>query len=196
MKNILFLLVGLLLISCNPEEPIVEKIKIDPLATVDIKPDPKGWGGLRSTTHLSPLEIVEQTTAMQYYNPELLIKLSSDPDSPIERGFDVLQRDLTPDNPMLKMWATDIITEDGEYMAEFIEAKDIILLKFDLKVVDAPRDTIGYIPNETMRTAESAIKTAFANNDVDAIYQIFNEAFTFRPITGAEYKALKESGNQ
>jgi hypothetical protein len=197
-KIILFLLALVVFASCNPEEPIAEKIKIDPLATVDIKPDPKGWGNLRSTNpeHLSPLEIVEKTTVMQYYNPELLISLGSDPESPIERGFDVLQRDLNPDNPKLKMWATDIITEDGEYMAEFIESKDIILLKFDLKVVDAPRDTIGYIPNATMRTAESAIKNAFNNNDVDAIYQLFNEAFTFRPITGAEYKTLKEAGNQ
>ena len=193
-KIILFLLALVVFIGCNPEEPIVEKIKIDPLATVDIKPDPKGWGNLRSTNpeHLSALEIVEQTTAMQYYNPDILDYV----DGVWERGFDEMQRDLNPDNPMLKMWALDIITEEGEYLPHFIESENIILMSFDLTVVDSPRDTIGYIPNSVMRTAETAIKAAYANGDTEAVYQLFNEAFTFRPITGAEYKALKEAGNQ
>ena len=193
-KIILFLLALVVFVGCNPEEPIVEKIKIDPLATVDIKPDPKGWGNLRSTNpeHLSALEIVEQTTAMQYYNPNILDYV----DGVWERGFDEMQRDLNPDNPMLKMWALDIITEEGEYLPHFIESENIILMSFDLTVVDSPRDTIGYIPNSVMRTAETAIKAAYANGDTESVYQLFNEAFTFRPITGAEYKALKEAGNQ
>ncbi len=193
-KFILFLLALVAISGCNPEEPIVEKIKIDPLATVDIKPDPKGWGNLRSTNpeHLSALEIVEQTTAMQYYNPNILDYV----DGVWERGFDEMQRDLNPDNPMLKMWALDIITEEGEYLPHFIESENIILMSFDLTVVDSPRDTIGYIPNSVMRTAETAIKAAYANGDTESVYQLFNEAFTFRPITGAEYKALKEAGNQ
>ena len=192
-KFILFLLALVVFIGCNPEEPIVEKIKIDPLATVDIKPDPKGWGNLRSTNpeHLSALEIVEQTTVMQYYNPDI-IEWS---DGLWERGFHDLQKDLNPDNPMLKMWGIDIITEEGEYLPYFIESENIILISFEL-IDDAPRDTIGYIPNSVMRTAETAIKAAYANGDTEAVYQLFNEAFTFRPITGAEYKALKEAGNQ
>lgn len=192
-KIILFLLALVVFIGCNPEEPIVEKIKIDPYATVDIKPDPKGWGNLRSANpeHLSPLEIVEKTTVMQYYNPDI-IEWS---DGLWERGFHDLQKDLNPDNPMLKMWGIDIITEEGEYLPYFIESENIILISFEL-IDDAPRDTIGYIPNSVMRTAETAIKVAYANGDTEAVYQLFNEAFTFRPITGAEYKALKEAGNQ
>ena len=192
-KIILFLLALVVFASCNPEEPIAEKIKIDPLATVDIKPDPNGWGNLRSTNpeHLSPLEIVEKTTVMQYYNPDI-IEWS---DGLWERGFHDLQKDLNPDNPMLKMWGIDIITEEGEYLPYFIESENIILISFEL-IDDAPRDTIGYIPNSVMRTAETAIKAAYANGDTEAVYQLFNEAFTFRPITGAEYKTLKEAGNQ
>jgi hypothetical protein len=129
---------------------------------------------------------------MQYYNPDILDYV----DGVWERGFDEMQRDLNPDNPMLKMWALDIITEEGEYLPHFIESENIILMSFDLTVVDSPRDTIGYIPNSVMRTAETAIKAAYANGDTEAVYQLFNEAFTFRPITGAEYKALKEAGNQ
>lgn len=200
IKKLLFLLIAVMtLASCKvkntPDEPFI----IDPSATVNIKPDMKGWAKspaqrvkAENPLHLSPLEIVEQTTVVQYYNPNVMQGAEK-----WERTFDdELQRDLNPENPMLKMYATDIINDKGELVIDFVEGYNTILLHFDLKKSQAPRDTIGYIPNSTLRTAEIAIKKAFLDKDYDAVYELFHNAYKFLPITGSEYKALKEARNQ
>lgn len=199
MKKFLFLtLITLLAVACKPDEPKAP-FQIDPLATIDIKPDMKGWAKSAAyrapaeQQHLSPLEIVEQTTVIQIYNPDFLFSSSTGVG---ERLFLDEQRDLNPENPKLMMYGRDIISEEGEYTAEFIEARNIILISFDPFIYDAPRDTIAYIPNGVMQAAEVAIKQAFEQEDTEEIYRLFNEAFTFLPVTGAEYKALKLAGNQ
>lgn len=195
MKNVFLILsvLVLALVGCE-KDPLDNKFKIDPYTTVDIKPDPAGWGGLRSTNpeHLTPLEIVEQTTAMQYYNPDIV----EWEDGFWMRGFSDEQRDLNPENPMLKMWAADIISDEGEYIPHFIESENIVLVIFDDTQPNTPRDTIAYIPNVVVRAAETAIKIAYADNDEEEVYRLFHEAFTFRPVTGAEYAVLMANGEQ
>ncbi|NLO71961.1 MAG: hypothetical protein GX102_13660 [Porphyromonadaceae bacterium] len=196
MKKLLFLILAVALVGCKGNEP-KEPFKIDPLATVNIKPEKGAWKlpAMRviseNPQHLSALEIVKQTTVMQYYNPNIGVGAGK-----IERMFDKLQRDTISETPALKMWATDIINDKGEYVPEFIEAHDIIFIHFHEMTPTTARDTIGYIPNSTIRSAQSAVKSAYDNNDPEEVLRLFNEAFTFRPITGAEYKALKEAGNQ
>lgn len=56
------------------------------------------------------------------------------------------------------------------------------------------RDTIAYIPNAVMREAEKNITEAYARGDYAACYKLFDTAITFFPITGAEWRALKEQG--
>lgn len=201
MKKIIYLFsLVFILASCgnkNEPEPKTPVI-LDPLTTIDIKPAKDGWNktyphapmrvGI-TPTHLTALEIVEQTTALQFYNPNVMDGVDR-----WERGFDEKQRDSNPDDPKLMMWATDVISEKGELVPDFIEGNYFILLKFDLTISGAPRDTLGYIPNSVVRAAETAIKKAYNEGDIDAIYKLFNEAFTFLPITGAEYKILKEEG--
>lgn len=55
-------------------------------------------------------------------------------------------------------------------------------------------DTLAYIPNAQRQAAYEQIKALWDTENWDAIYEIFQNAFTFVPCTGAEYKALKEQG--
>jgi hypothetical protein len=198
MKKILFLALVAVMFGCKSSDGEPTKaFKLDPLATFSIKPAVGAWkvnGQLAKASdsiHLSALEIVKQATVIHFYfvsplTPGLTIG---------ERGFDKLQRDTVSENPSLKMWATDIINSDGIYDPTFIESKDLILLNFKSapsgQYSDIIRDTIGYIPNSVLRAAEIAIKAAYTEKDTAKCYKVFNEAFTFLPITGAEYKALK-----
>jgi len=133
-----------------------------------------------TTQYLSALDIVKQTTVLHYNYMN----------SFAERAFDKLQRDTVSAVPALKMWATDIINTAGVYQSEFIESTDVILVHWKTDRLGA-KDTIAYIPNATLRDAETAIKEAYGKKDLEKCVELFNTAFTFRPTTGAEYRALK-----
>lgn len=195
-KAILLLLIVAAFCACNKDN---DTFTVDPMAKIKLIPDLNAWNtdALRSaqsdTTHLSAFEIVKQATAIQYYN-----KMGSDIDTTCtDRGFDEGQRDTLSSIPTLSMWATDIISSEGLYVPDFIESKNCILVHFDTtKPYGSPRDTIAYIPNAVIRAAQIAIKEAYDIKDYVTVYKIFNEAFTFRPITGAEYRALKSTNQQ
>lgn len=55
-------------------------------------------------------------------------------------------------------------------------------------------DTIGYVPNRVIKAAEAAIHTAFEAGDYERCTQLFETAYTFQPITGAEWRELKAQG--
>ncbi|MCR5697775.1 MAG: hypothetical protein K6G73_12450 [Marinilabiliaceae bacterium] len=55
-------------------------------------------------------------------------------------------------------------------------------------------DTLAYVPYAQRQAAYEQIKPLWDTENWDAIYEIFQNAFTFIPCTGAEYKALKEQG--
>lgn len=189
MKKVIFFLLSVfLLTSCQKDEPKI--FKLDPEAKISIKPDVNSFksGALKiksSVTHLTALEIVQKTTVMRFRNDAIF------GDSDAMRGFSESQRDFNPENPCLKMWATDIISVDGEYVPEFIEGKDCVLEAWSSFGNTRVKDTIAYIPNSVLRKAEADIKAAYAAQNIELIYQIFNEAFTFRPISGEEYRELK-----
>ncbi|MEG1623043.1 MAG: hypothetical protein RR330_06710, partial [Alistipes sp.] len=138
-----------------------------------------------TATHLTALEIVQQVNNLSYNNfkyfPTVLDGLV--------RGFAYTQRDYV--NERLMMWGDDIIVStDGSLNNGFIAGEDLILNR----VIDEQKgtmDTIAYIKNATLRTAEAAIRKAYAEKDYATIYKLFDEAFTFVPITGAEWRALK-----
>lgn len=194
-KAILLLLIVAAFCACNKDN---DTFTVDPMAKIKLIPDLNAWNtdALRSaqsdTTHLSAFEIVNQATAIEYYNIGGTIDTVR-----WERGFDNAQRDTLSEIPTLSMWATDIINLDGIYVPNFIESKNCILVHFDTtKPYGSPRDTIAYIPNSVIRAAQIAIKEAYDIKDYVIVYKIFNEAFTFRPITGAEYRALKSTNQQ
>jgi hypothetical protein len=185
MKKLFYLLIAVLLIACKVDEPKV--FQIDPLATVNIKPAAGTVMKVKSNVnveHLTALEIVKQTTIIQY-------NFKGDR---WERGFESNQRDTISAVPMLKMYGLDIINQEGDYVPDFIESIDCILIKFDTHApYGAPRDTLAYIPNATLRAAELIIKQAYEAKNEELILNTFNTAFTFIPISGAEYRELKKN---
>lgn len=177
MKNLLLLLSILFIaFGCEPESPDINIGKLDPNATILIRPA-KGVK-LRSedTESLTALEIVHRTWAMIYHN-------DYQPGYSIKRGFADVQRDF--EIPALKMWGIDIIDEDGNLKPIFIEAYDILLTTENFA------DTIAYIPNSVLRSAEIAIKAAYSAENYTEVYRLFNEAYTFLPITGNEWHKLQ-----
>lgn len=179
-KTIFILLLSSILVSCSTnDEP--KSQKWDSNAMISLRP----YAGTRSTSHLSAIDIVKQTTNLKFtYKGEFY-----------GRGFADAQRDTV--SLMLRMWGTDIIDQEGKYVPDFIEATDCILQR----VINANKpnmviDTVAYIPNSVLRDAEARIKIAYEKLDYTTCYQIFNESFTFIPITGNEWLALKAIGKE
>ena len=56
------------------------------------------------------------------------------------------------------------------------------------------KDTLAYIPNAQRQAAYEQIKALWDTENWDAIYEIFQNAFTFVPCTGKEFRELKEAG--
>jgi len=189
MKKILFFTLALILISCENEKAF----KLDPNAKIFIKPAENGWRSeaqkvKSNTEHLSALEIVKQATRIMFINPQIF-----GTNNPVIGGF--AGKDTTSAVPALLRWGTDIISQNGEYVPEFIEGTDFVLER--ITNIDKPNqiiDTIGYIPNSILREAEAQIKAAYEAKDNEEVYRIFDENFRFLPITGAEWRALKSQG--
>lgn len=203
MKKILFLLiVTTVFVSCDKSDG-----KLDPNATIKIRPA-AGVKLRAADGQLTALEIIQQTYNMEFWNE------SFNQEAPLTRGFSEAQRDY--DTPLLKMWGTDIIAQDGSFETVFIDGHDVVLLRkilirkegdntttliadpFTISFDELVRpgdivkdDTIAYIPNRIISAARTAIKAAYDSEDYSECYRLFDNAFTFTPITGDEYKRLK-----
>lgn len=189
MKRTIFYLVTMLsILSCSKEDdptptPIKE-FKVLPTDMIYIR-EQTNTTKVASTVHLTGLEIVTQTREIQ-------LELNGEKGM---RSFQESQRNLTAEPPRLMMYATDVITEYITLQEDFITATNVVLVRY---IDDNPRaqDTIAYIPNATLREAETRIRAAFAAKDMEACYEIFNEAYKFVPITGEEWIALKAQNLQ
>ena len=73
----------------------------------------------------------------------------------------------------------------------FFTCTEVIILNNDNPIY---WDTIAYVPYAQRQAAYEQIKALWETENWDAIYEIFQNAFTFIPCMGAEYKALKEAG--
>jgi len=165
-----------MLASCDPkqDEIITEnpKGKFNPEAMITIRPA-KGVSLRSDVTGLTALEIVQQTMGVTFrcnwfsntYYEDVKI---------LDRGFGENQRDYSI--PALKMFGSDIIANDGVFVKDFIYGTDFFLINNEL-------DTIGYIPQSVIDSARISIESAFADSNYVEVYKLFNEAFTFRPIT-------------
>lgn len=178
MKKLLFIIAVILIAGCEKEPS--SKGKLNPNALISIRPA----AGVKS--YLSAKEIVKNTWDMNWYN-------SGVAGTALTRGFSAAQRDTV--NVRLLMWGTDIINQEGKYTGEFIEGIDFILRKaIDLNAFPRVYDTIAYIPNSVITEARGKIVTAFADSNFVEVYRLFDVAFTFTPITGAEWRTLKKAG--
>lgn len=178
MKKLILLLTIILFASCEKEP--VSKGKLDPNALISIRPA----AGVKS--YLSAKEIVKNTRNISFYNPTISGTV-------LTRGFSATQRDTI--NVRLLMWGIDIISQEGNYVPDFIEGNDFVFRKeVDMSATPPVYDTIAYIPNSVIINAKSQIKAAFADSNYVEVYRLFDQAFTFTPITGTEWRALKKAG--
>lgn len=178
MKKAIFLLLSLVFVFASCGEKASKKL--DPNAVLSIRPA-KGVQ-VRSTEHLTALQIVEQTL-----NMEFIYDVTGKPSS---RGFAPAQRDLNPEAPRLKMWGSDIINDYDGLAPIFLKARDVVLTRGE----EYKLDTIAYIPNKILIEGYPKIKEAYDKGDYETVYKMFDSFYTFIPINHAEYEALREKG--
>lgn len=201
MRTVLLAAVALLAISCSKGDDPSSKnnFYLSPNAMIYIKPALEPLAKSSNPEDLSALEIVKQTNGIIFRNEVLW----GDQDATC--GFAKSQRDTTSNPPMLKRWASDLITLDpyGKYylVPDFMDAHDVVFFRVLLGPIDYTgrpvqlRDTIAYTPNAIMKQIQNDVRAALANKDTTLAYKAFN-SWTFTPITAAEYRALKAQGKQ
>ena len=191
-KSLLLLLLITAFVSCSDDKTTTTDFKIDPSATISIKPATGVKMRSANSTHLTAIEIVKQTS---------LICLRDTIGETWTRTFIPNQRDTISSTPKLLMWATDVISITGDlqtgFLGNFLQARDVVFVR-SLTPNDIHRnlDTIAYIPNSILREAETEIISAYTAKNIDSCYNIFNTSYTFIPITGEEWRALKASNQQ
>lgn len=187
MKKLTIILIIALFaaVSCTKEP---SKGQLDPNAMISLKPDLSATQSVQTKAiwHLSNKEIVKQARNLSWYNESIS-------GTSITRGFIEAHRDTV--NVRLLMWGTDIIDQFGNYVTEFIEGRDFVIRRsFTVLPTPPVYDTIAYIPQSIIIAARSQIKAAYDAGDYTTVYALFDNAFKFRQITGAEWRALKAQG--
>ena len=171
-KILLFMSMALLMIACDKKEPDLSKGKLDPNAMITIKAGAVTKSGINGWGDGNALDVVKQALNIKW-NTHYGDNVYSEEVRTIGRSFAEAQRDL--DTPALKMWGTDIINQDGEYVKDFTHA-------FNVVFTDNNNDTIAYVPDEVINEARPLIEKAYNEKDYTEVYRLFDEAFMFIPI--------------
>lgn len=178
MKRLVFIVFVLAIFGCKKDD----RGQLDKNAMISIWPS---GATTKATNHLSNYEIVRQAESISYFNPDIV-------STSITRGFTKDQRDTI--NTRLLMFGTDIIDQFGNYVPEFIEGNDFVIRRNLATPIQTPIwDTIAYIPNAVIKSARATIQKAYAEGNYTEVYRVFDEAFTFIPCGGEEWRALKRT---
>ena len=173
-KLILLLMTVALFASCDKKTPKM----LDPDATINIREAKQ----TRSAGQETPTWewVVRNAIDMRFYNSDINKNV-------LTRGIGDHQRDF--DNMAIKMFGTDIITQQGELSLDFIGASDVVFTAIG-------DDTCAYIPNATLREAEVKVIAAYNAGNYDEVYRLFDNAYRAVPTTGKAYRALKAEGKE
>ena len=177
MKKVIYLFtVVLLMAACKGNEP--QNKRFDPNAMIVIRgQQTQGVSPSQKAMidGLTDLEIVQKAGNIKWMSHWSLNYYEKRPVT-IARMFSEGKKDFK--KPALLMQGIDIIGYD--------EGKNFLykgfLYGYDVFITDTLNDTIAYVPNEVLEKARKPIEEAFERGDYDAVYRIFNEAFTFLPI--------------
>ena len=173
-------MVVLLMAACKGNEP--QNKRFDPNAMIVIRgQQTQGVSPSQKAMidGLTDLEIVQKAGNikwMSHWEGNYYYKKASE----TARMFSDSKKDFN--KPALLIWGTNIIAYDG---GKHFIIKDFIY-GYDVFITDTLNDTIAYVPNEVLEKARKPIEEAFERGDYDAVYRIFNEAFTFLPIKKKE----------
>ena len=178
MKKVIYLFVVVLLMAaCKGNEP--KKKVFDSNAMIVIRGQ-QGQQGVSPAQRamidgLTDLEIVQKAGNIKWTSHWSLNYYEKKPVT-IARTFGDKDKDFN--KPALLMQGVDIIGYD--------EGKNFLykgfLYGYDVFITDTLNDTIAYVPNEVLENARKPVEEAWERGDYDAIYRMFNEAFTFLPV--------------
>lgn len=171
-KIVLLLTVMIAMVACEDKVKEIDKGKLDPDATILIRPG-KGVKTRALVSDLTAQQIVEDALVITWQSHYFDNKYEEVAKF-ISRGFNEQQKDF--ELPALKMLGIDVISADGNYYRDLTYA-------FDVFIVNTDRDTIAYVPNQVINDARIAIEAAFADENYTEVYDLFNTAFTFLPIS-------------
>nr|DAU83418.1 MAG TPA: protein of unknown function (DUF5016) [Caudoviricetes sp.] len=204
MKKFLLIFAAMtaLFISCSKDD---NKSSYDPFRPVPIR----AAAGTRAYIQgnlLSGKQVVQQTWGMK----------GRYPDGTATQGGGKLFTDAMRDtiNPALKLLMKDVVySRTGEDVKRldgfFLTLRDVVFTR-DLHVEGKDTvfcgyyddysgpilypnvmDTIAYVPNAQLIAAEPLVRAAFERGDYNECYRILEKAYTFIPITGAQWRKLK-----
>ncbi len=201
----LFLLIAVttaLFISCSKDD---NKSSYDPFRPVPIR----AAAGTRAYIQgnlLTGKQVVQQTWGMKGKYPD---------GTPTQGGgktFTEVMRDTI--NPALKLLMQDVIGKSPDKQSLvldgfFLTLRDVVFTR-DLHIegkdtvfcgyyddysgpILKPNiiDTIAYVPNAQLIAAEPLVRAAFEKGDYNECYRILEKAYSFIPITGAQWRKLK-----
>lgn len=131
---------------------------------------------------LSAIEVVKQA--------ELITCRQPGQDYPPSRGINDDSRDF--ENVRLLMYSSDVIGQTGDLGEFLLVAEDVVFTTLNER--NERKDTLAYVPNRVLRDAAVKIREAYAAKDYQTCYNLFEKAYTFIPITGAEWRELKARG--
>lgn len=171
MKKLLFILSVLCFFACT-EEKEPQLFKLDPNAKIVLQPAKtvsaqsrvirKGYNGLQVVEEAVNIKWTSYWFDNRHYDTPKIIA----------RTFIESLKDYN--KPALLMWGTDIITQEGEFLKDFIYGYNVV-------ITDNHNDTIACVPDSVINNARPLIENAYNNNDYETVYRLFNEAFTFYP---------------
>lgn len=167
MKKIVLLLTVLIaMVACEDKVKEIDKGKIDPMATIKIRP---AEGIMVRSNGMTALQVVEDAFIISFQSH--YFGNNYEPDAKeITRGFNENQKDFNI--PALLMLGIDVISAEGDYYRDLTHA-------FDFYILNEANDTIAYVPNEVINSARPLIETAYADGNYNEVYRLFDEAFVF-----------------
>lgn len=181
MKQLILFLsvICMILSSCGNDDNDKDKGQLNANATILIRPA----SGVRSQeSNLTALEVVQRGVNLKWRS-HYFGNVYYDQERVVGRTFSEEMRDFN--TPALKMLGIDIITDEGQYYRDMTYSHAVV-------ITDTNNDTIAYIPNDVINNAKALIEAAYYDQNYTEVYRLFNEAFTFIPITASEWKLLNQ----
>lgn len=177
MKKLLFCLMAtLLFVACDPNEPSTNKGKLDPNAKIMLRgvTNPASNGPQKAKiTGLTPLEVVQKALTIRWTSHWAGNVYT---ETPFTIGRTFADTDYDYETPALLMNGRDIITEDGDMYKDFIYG-------YDVYITGLNRDTIACVPDSVINKARPLIEAAYNDSNYTECYRLFNEVFTFIPLS-------------
>lgn len=212
MKQLLIMAMALLITACGDENKDIDNNPpfVPGDSTQVVPPDRINPEAVLS---VRILENITGRSSTEHYSPRFITLYASDyifsgvrKDVP-GKDYYWRNRDTVENKITFMGWDVLLPLSDSTYiLGDLISGEDVLLrIALDSnnnvwnpldgnvrKIRDY--DTVSYIPNVLMRRNEKILDSLYMAKDYEGCYQMFDTAYRFIPITGEEWKKLKEEG--